>query len=361
LAGLNLGEIETIEAPDNRAEKGVRPSIILRRKGETSAPTVWIMSHLDVVPAGPRDMWETEPFQAVVKNGRIYGRGAEDNHQGLVASILALKAVVKAKLPLPRSVGLLFIADEETGSAYGIDYILKHKNPFKKEDWIVVPDAGAPDGAAIEVAEKSILWLKLTVKGKQGHGSRPDTAVNAHRAAAHLVVRLDDSLHRRFPQKQDLFHPPVSTFEPTKKDANVENINTIPAEDVFCFDCRILPGIPVDDVAAVVKEIAGGVERDFGVKVDVGFAQRSDAAPPTPPDAPIVKALKSAIKQVYNVEAKPIGIGGGTVAAFLRRAGCNAAVWARLYEKAHQPNEFCEIANILGDAKVFAYLFGVAI
>ncbi|MCX7703687.1 MAG: M20 family metallo-hydrolase [Planctomycetota bacterium] len=362
LSSLRLGEIEIIEAPDERAENGVRPSIVLRRNPttltRTPSPTCWIMSHLDVVPAGPRKNWDTDPFEGVVKDGKIYGRGSEDNNQGLIASILALKAIVEEKISLQHPVGLLFIADEETGSEYGIAYILKHKNPFAKDDIIVVPDAGTPDGTAIEVAEKSILWLKLTIQGKQGHGSRPDTAINAHRAAANLTVRLDDSLRKRYPQKNELFHPPVSTFEPTKKEANVENVNTIPAEDILYFDCRILPATPVDEVLKTVEEISTSVERDFGVKVNISLVQRADAAPPTPPDSPVVKALSSAIRRVYGKESHPVGIGGGTVAAFVRRAGLHAAVWAKINEKAHQPNEYCEISNLLGDAKVFAHLFG---
>ncbi|RKY18953.1 MAG: diaminopimelate aminotransferase, partial [Planctomycetota bacterium] len=81
-------------------------------------------------------------------------------------------------------------------------------------------------------------------------------------------------------------------------------------------------------------------------------------APPTPEDAPIVLMLKEAVREVYGVEAKPMGIGGGTVAAILRDAGIPAAVWAKLEETAHQPNEFCVIENLLGDAKVMAYLMG---
>jgi succinyl-diaminopimelate desuccinylase len=64
--------------------------------------------------------------------------------------------------------------------------------------------------------------------------------------------------------------------------------------------------------------------------------------------------LTAAIKRVYGVEAKPMGIGGGTVAAFFRRYGYNAAVWSRILDTAHQPEESCSISNMINDTKVFA-------
>jgi len=105
-----------------------------------------------------------------------------------------------------------------------------------------------------------------------------------------------------------------------------------------------------------IRKIANEVEREFGVKISIEIAQGEQAAPATPPDAPVVKALERAIADVYQVKAKPMGIGGGTVAAYFRREGFNTAVWAKLDELAHQPNEYCIIGNLLGDAKVFAHI-----
>jgi succinyl-diaminopimelate desuccinylase len=71
----------------------------------------------------------------------------------------------------------------------------------------------------------------------------------------------------------------------------------------------------------------------------------------------VVKALAGAIRRVTGKKAKPMGIGGGTVAAFFRSAGLPAAVWCTVSDTAHQPNEYCLISNILTDAKIFACLY----
>ncbi|MEO0108460.1 MAG: M20 family metallo-hydrolase, partial [candidate division WOR-3 bacterium] len=312
----------------------------------------------DIVPPGPRELWLTDPHQAVVKDGRIYGRGAEDNQQGIVASFFALQALIDLGFQPGSDVGLVLVADDETGSRYGIDYVLKNEPRFRPNDIILVPDAGNQTGSEIEVAEKSIVWLKFTVIGKQAHGSRPDKGRNALRAGAKILLHIDRILHERYPALDPLFDPPGTTVEPTKKEANVPNINTIPAEDIFYFDCRVLPNYQITELLDLVQAEAGAIAQQCQVDVRVTTEQFEQAAPPTPSDAPVVKLLTQAVREVYGIETRTIGIGGGTVAAFFRRAGFPAAVWGRFAGTAHQPNEYCEIANLIGDAKVYAHIVG---
>lgn len=348
-------DIDVLKAPDLDAPAGYRPNILAYFRGRSSAKTIWIMSHLDVVPEGELSLWSGHPFKPWVEGGKIYGRGVEDNQQDLVASIFAVKAFHDLGLKPNYDVGLAIVADEETGSEKGIAYVLQHSKAFRPGDLILVPDAGNEDGSLIEVAEKSILWLKFKTLGKQTHGSMPEKGINAFKAASFFITELE-KLHGLFPRKDPLFDPPISTFEPTKKDANVPNINTIPGEDVFYMDSRILPEYPVADVEARIREAAGRIEKTFGVKITMEEKQRAEAAPPTPARAAVVLALEKAIKDVYGVDGKPMGIGGGTVAALFRREGYEAACWSRLDETAHQPNEYCIIDNMVGDAKVFAHV-----
>ena len=174
--------------------------------------------------------------------------------------------------------------------------------------------------------------------------------------AARLIVSLAE-LKERFDISEELFSPPESTFEPTKMEANVPNVNTIPGRDVFFMDCRVLPQYQVDEVLSACWEIASGIEAELGLDIAVEPVYRQEATEPTSAEASVVKALARAIKRVTGKEAKPMGIGGGTVAAFFRRAGLSAAVWSTGFDSAHQPNEYCLISNILTDAKIFACLF----
>jgi succinyl-diaminopimelate desuccinylase len=358
IESLRLGPVAHFDSPDTRAFPGMRPNLALRIEGYEPSPTVWVMAHLDTVPPGEESLWSTPPFQAVVEDGRIYGRGTEDNQQAIVSMLCAVRALADEQLRPTTDVGLLFVADEETGNTHGIEHVLTvEPDLVRPEDLVVVPDFGSPDGAFIEVAEKSILHCRVTVRGRQAHAAMPHAGTNAHRAAAHLTVRLDERLHERFPCEDPLFFPPASTFEPTKREATVPNVNTIPGVDMFYFDCRILPSLDVEDVKAVIGDEAGVVADEFQVDIDISYPTAEVAAPPTPVDAPITMILAEAVRQVRGVEPKAGGIGGGTVAALFRRRGIPAVAWSTMDDVAHQPNEYCIIDNMLHDALVFAHLF----
>jgi succinyl-diaminopimelate desuccinylase len=357
LRALGFEHIQEIDAPDGRVSSGVRPNILVTQPGKRPDKTTWILTHLDIVPPGEKALWSENPYKGYQKGERIYGRGTEDNQQDLVASIFAAKALMDEGVVPENMLGLAFVADEETASQYGLAYLLQHKdNPFRKSDLLVAPDSGNEDGSLIEIAEKSIYWLRFKTTGKQCHASRPELGRNAFLAASHLVVRLHD-LHRIFAVVDPLYHPPASTFQPTKKEMNVPNVNTIPGEDVFYLDSRILPQYPLSDVFNQIRRMADDIEKQFGVTIEIQTVQAVQAPSPTPGDAPVVLALQEAIRDVYKVEAQPQGIGAGTVAAYFRREGYPVAVWCRIGSTAHQPDEHCLIDNMIGNAKVYAHLF----
>jgi succinyl-diaminopimelate desuccinylase len=358
LREMGFSQFERYDAPDSRVSTKTRPNLVVTLPGRDDSKRVWLMAHLDVVPPGDLAKWATDPWKVVEKDGKIFGRGVEDDQQGLVAAVFAAFAFLKTGIKPEYTVKLLFAADEEVGSAYGIQFLLKAHSLFRPSDLIIIPDGGDKRGETIEVAEKNLLWLKISTRGKQTHGSRPDQGANAFLAACDLAVRLN-ALETHFDRRDQLFEPDHSTFQPTKKEANVPNINTIPGEDAFYMDCRILPCYPLAEVRKEVSRLASEVETAHRVSISWTEEQAVESRS-TPVDAPVVKALKSAISAVYGVSAHPIGIGGGTVGAYLRNAGYNAVVWGRLDETAHQPNEYCILENLAGDACVLAaVLLGV--
>lgn len=343
-------------APDQRAQDGTRPNLSVVIPGHDTSRTLWIIGHLDVVPVGDPALWDADPFALRVEGDLMYGRGVEDNHQAIIDGLLLARALVAKNITPPVNLGLQFVADEETGSTYGLKWLVKNRPElFGKDDLFLVPDFGTEDGSEIEVAEKSMLWLKVTVLGAQCHASIPHKGNNSLVAAADFILRIAH-LTEEYDATDKLFDPPVSTIEPTKKEANVENVNTVPGRDVFCVDCRILPQYPIDGVLNRIKELGREVEALRGVTMEYEVIQKEQAAEPTPQDAPVVTALAGAVQAVYGVTARPVGIGGGTVAAVLRREGLHAAVWGSLMHNAHQPNEHASIDKTVGDARVMAHM-----
>lgn len=353
--GIKENQIEEFDAPDNRVKSGKRPNIVVTIPGKKNDYNIWVMAHLDVVPVGNLKLWNTDPWKVEEKDGKLYGRGVEDNQQGLVSGVFAALAFVKNNVQPEHTIKLLFMADEEVGSAYGMIWLLHNTKIFGKNDIYLIPDGGDKLGITIEVAEKNILWLKVNVKGKQCHGSRPDQGNNACLAACDLSLKLND-LQNVFNKKDSLFSPDYSTFQPTMRLANVEGVNIIPGEDTFFMDCRILPCYPLSEVLKEVEKRISEVEKKYCVNVTYETPQKSES-PATSVNAPVVKKLAAAIKAVHGLDAKTIGIGGGTVGAELRREGYDCVVWSTMDELAHMPNEYCIIENIAKDALTLVELF----
>lgn len=348
-------EVTDYPAPDPRVAGGQRPNLVALLPGQRPEK-IWVLSHLDVVPLGELALWDSDPFRLRVDGDRIYGRGVEDDHHGIVMSFFAARALRQAGITPRHTLALALVSDEETGSDKGLAHLVEnHRELFSPDDLILIPDAGDPDGTLIEVSEKSLLWLRLEVLGRQCHASKPHLGLNTLRASAHLIVALE-ALGREFDRRDPFFCPPLSTFEPTKKEANVSNINTIPGQDVFYLDSRVLPEYDLAEVIGRVEAISAEVGKRFGVSVTVTPVQQVQSPPATPADAPVVQALQRAVASIYHRQARPQGIGGGTVAAFFRRAGLPAAVWMTANESAHQPNEYCDLKALIGDTLVLAHL-----
>ncbi|MCR4580079.1 MAG: M20 family metallo-hydrolase [Treponema sp.] len=347
--------IEHYDAPDSRVSSGIRPSLVVTIPGKSDDYNIWVMAHMDVVPTGDLSLWDSDPWTVVEKGGKLIGRGVEDNQQGLVSAAFAGLYYIQNKITPSHTIKLLFVADEENGSQYGIIYLIKNHHLFKKEDLILIPDGGDPKGETIEIAEKNILWLSVHVIGKQTHGSRPDSGANACLAADDLALRLH-KLEKFFDKTDDLFEPNYSTIQPTKRLKNVDSINIIPGEDNFCMDCRILPCYSLASVLSQVDKVCRDIENEYGVKVEYTTPQKSES-PATPVQAPVAQKLAQALKTVHGIEAKFIGIGGGTVGAELRREGIDAVVWSTLDDQAHQPNEYCIVDNLIKDSQTLIEFF----
>lgn len=354
LQAAGVTDLRRLDAPDDRVACGHRPNLVARIPGR-SPRTLWLFAHTDVVPSGPAGEWLSDPWQVRRDGDLLYGRGVEDNQQGLVSMLLLAEALHATGLTPELTLGLVFMADEETGNTFGLAHILAAAPElFRQDDLFIVPDSGSPSGADIEVAEKSIAQFKVHTRGLQGHASTPHKARNALTAAAAAITSLSE-LGRDFPQEDPLFDPPCSTFVPTRHDANGPGINIIPGEDVFYLDCRLLPGIDPDAVLAAARQRVAPIARHHGTDIDVELVHLQKASA-SAPNCPAARALVAAVQEIYGVEARPTGIGGGTVAALLRQAGLPAVVWSCIRNTCHQHNEHSSISATIRDAQVFAHV-----
>jgi succinyl-diaminopimelate desuccinylase len=349
MARTGLGRIRRHDCPDPRCPCGFRPNISARVQGRRDQ-TLWLIAHLDIVPPGDETLWQHPPYALRVEGDYVYGRGVEDNQQAIVTGLLAAESLLVCGVTPDLSLGLLFVADEETGMQCGLPHVLDDApDLIGPHDLLLVPDIGNCAGDMVETAEKSRLWLKVTVNGKQCHAAAPQDGVNSLRAAAACILAIEN-LESAFPGADPLFAPPCSTFVPTKKEANVENVNTMPGKDVFYLDCRVLPDRDLADVEAKVRALTQDAAGRCGATAEVECICGEQATAATPADAPVVRRLLDALRRHRGIEGKLCGTGGQTLALCLRRRGLPAAAWSTVTSNAHATDEKSDIRAAIADA-----------
>ncbi len=349
-----LEGFDTVERFDteDKEHPGIRRANIVARKRGKKKGTVWFITHMDTVPVGDLDDWESDPFSAKVADGRIYGRGTEDNGQSLIGVAAASRIVCREQLE-GMSLGVAFVSDEETGSVYGVKHLID-SGVFSDDDFIIVPDWGSPGGAMVDVSEKQILWIKAEVTGKQTHGSTPSKGINAFRVGTQFLADLMSRLNERYPKKDPIFRPEVSTFEPTKSLATECSVNTIPGYYEFYMDCRVLLDYDIDEIFAFMESVAKEHSERSGASIVLKKEQSNISGRPSDPTTEGYRRFAESIKQARGIDVDAVGIGGGTCANFFRLKGMNAYVWGSDGGTLHQPNEYVVIKTMVEDAKAFA-------
>jgi len=334
-----------------------RPNLIARLKGRGAAPPLMLYGHVDVVTTEDQD-WTHPPFEGKIQDGYIWGRGALDMKSG-VAMMLAAVLCAKAEgLSPPGDVVLVVLSDEETGGEYGARYLVdEHPDQFEGIKYALGEFGGTSFYIAgkafypIQVAEKQICWMKATIRGPGGHGSRPMRG-GAMAKLGQVLQRLDKSrlpVHVTPAARQmfeiissslprvpglvlrQLLNPALTdsvlklmgehrlNFEPllhNTVNATIvrggEKINVIPSKIVFEMDGRLLPGFTPDDMRAELGPILGD---DVGLEIvwyDPG---------PAEPDMGLFKILANILQK-----ADP----GGTVLPMLLPGVTDARLFSRL-------------------------------
>ena len=338
-------EFDRIGIPfDEFARMEGRPNIIGKLGKNTSGKRLLMPAHMDVVPAG--EGWDHDPFDVVVKDGKMYGRGTNDN-KGPLASILVAAELIK-KLGLDEALnGQLLVAalsDEEAADPEGIDYgigFLLEENLIDPTH-AIVPDIGE-DMKEIDVAEKGRLVLKISAIGKQAHGSTPEEGINAIFMMTKLLNQIENlKLDYR---KHPLLGPPTM---------NLGEIyggiapNVVPGTCTIFLDFRILPGMTRSNVIQQLEERISKIETGkFEMKV------MSESIPfSIDPENELVKLIQKTTEEELGFAAKAMGMGGGTYAKNLIQHGVLTVGWGPGGNTAHIANEYVEIQQLVDFARL---------
>jgi len=330
---------------------GIRYDIFEKVTGRTNIigyigngnPKLLVACHLDVVPPG--EGWETDPFKSVVKNGRIYGRGANDN-KGQMATMLALAGFLKEKESrLNGSLLLIGAADEEKGSRLGLEYLLDECGV--SADFAIIPDVGN-NMEIIDIGEKGALFLDITSYGKQAHGSTPEKGNNAIWNMIELLNQLKKIKFECL--THELFSPPT---------LNLGNIsggvthNIVPAKCEAKLDIRYLPGETEKEILDNINEMISSIKKQNPTaNFDIAIVSH---LPPTqiPVDNPLISLISKHTESILGVKPIPVGFSGVTVSKQLIEKGIMAVGFGPGDEdQSHISNESIAIQELIDFGKI---------
>ncbi len=338
-----------------------RTNVVAHWGGADSTRTDGLLlhGHLDVVPAAAED-WQVDPFSGDVRDGYLWGRGAVDMKDFDAMLLSVVRARQRAGREPERPVVLCFTADEEAGGHHGAEVLVEQHRDELEGCTEAVGEVGGFSTTVrgrrlylVEAAEKGMAWMRLTARGRAGHGSmmNPDNAVTrlagaVARIGAHQwPVRLTPTMEVLLATVGDLAgveatpeNAPAlieefggaarmlgavirNTVNPTQLDAGYK-VNVVPTEATAHVDGRFLPGYE-DEFFATLRELCGdGVEWDF-----LSHQQPWE----TPYDGDLVGAMtRSLLAEDPDALVAPYTMSGGTDAKHFRKLGLRSYGFAPL-------------------------------
>ena len=304
---------------------------------------IMLISHLDTVPAGERELWRIPPFSGIVKDGRVYGRGAADAKGCLASMFGCLKILADEGWPINGEIIFAAVADEESENR-GIRRLVAQGI---KADYAVV---GEPTNLNVCIAHKGSIFLRASFIGRAAHSSKPERGVNAVYAASEYALRIE-KLSRRFKVKHRLLGRPslaVTIVRGGVKD------NVIPDRCELVINRRTLPNEDLETVVDQLKDLARKVSKERRVKAFVKI-DRYLPASETDKDEEIVKAGLRAVSRVLGKRARPKGFQATCDMTFLvHRANIPCIILGpgRL-EEAHAIDEWVEIDQLVNGSKIY--------
>lgn len=288
-----------------------RPNVVALHRMETGK-TLMFEGHTDVVTEGDPASWTDPPFSAAIRDGRIYGRGANDMKAGLVSALAAIKAIVQSGVQLDGTILLAALCDEE-GDMIGV----KH---FVERGWADQVSAAIicePEENHLCICQKGVMWLHVVIHGVMAHGAMPLTGVNTAYPMARflsLVRSLELQVMADHGVDPLLGKPsitPTIVMSPARGYGEAQK-NVMPGAAETMLDCRLIPGQEPD---ALVREI------DNLLKSAVAGEPRLRATLEvleirhptfTDPDHPLVQALGGAYTDLTGRPPVYGGVPGST-------------------------------------------------
>ncbi|MFC7157841.1 M20 family metallopeptidase [Halomarina halobia] len=301
-------------------------------------PTIVLNGHIDVVPAGDLDQWSTGPYDAVIEDGSLYGRGSVDMKTGVALGMLAMTEFKHTFEGGKFDGSLVFHAaiGEETAEP-GTKSLLE---AGYDGDYGVVLE---PTGMRTATSEKGLAWYEITVMGDPSHASRPDQGTNAIQHARPVLDALtayDEEVRKREDALVGQAYATVTKLEAGTKE------NVVPEKAVITVDRRFLPSESADEIDDEIDDLLTEIAVDHGVGINWERTRTYESAS-IPTDSDFASVFRERSAAVADVSTEPWGIQASTdVRNFVNDAGIEAITWGPGdISQAHTYDEHVDLAH----------------
>jgi succinyl-diaminopimelate desuccinylase len=307
-------------------------------KRGSGGPVFCFAGHTDVVPSGPLDEWRSDPFQPVIRDGLLYGRGAADMKSGLAAMVTACEEFVAQYPKHKGTIAFLITSDEEGPSVDGTRRVVEVlRERGEGIDWCLVgePSSESALGDTIKIGRRGSLSGRLTVHGIQGHIAYPQLADNPVHAVAPALSEL---AARTWDAGNDHFQP--TSFQISNISAGTGAPNVIPGELRARFNLRFSTEQTVDGLKLIVEEILQRHRVKYTLEWFV-----SGLPFLTVPGA-LSQAASRAVQEQLQISPKLTTGGGTSDGRFIAPMGAQVIELGVINETIHKVNECVRVADI---------------
>lgn len=306
----------------------------------TKAPLLVFAGHTDVVPTGPETSWSHPPFQPVIKDNRLYGRGASDMKAAIAAMITAGIAFANENENkiLNGSIAFLLTSDEEGPSLNGTKKVMEVlKERGEKIDYCIIgePSSDKVTGDQLRIGRRGSLHGKLIIRGKQGHVAHPHLAINP----IHLAML---ALHELATEKWDAGNHdfPPTTFQITNIHAGTGAANVIPGHMEIDFNFRFSTAVTTDELKQRTDTIFQNHKLHFEIQWTLG------AEPFLTKKGKLLKTAEQTIKNLTGMNTN-LSTGGGTSdGRFIAPTGAELIELGVPHATAHHIDENVAISDV---------------
>lgn len=332
-----------------------RVNVLGRKSGETEGPDIHFTGHFDVVPAG--EDWTYDPYDPIVEDGKIYGRGASDMKSGIVASLFAVDALEDAGVPIRGSISQSMTVDEETGGFTGLGYLVEEGYISRENtDYCVYTECF--DSSRVCLGHRGVLKFHVTAHGHKAHGCMAHDGQNAVMAMNDYLTRIseyENELHERTTDQ------PVTPAESRTADISATMTEAGYSENVIPDRCRatfyrvLVPGETVKSARQEIHELVADSEAATGATFEYDEIMFAEPAS-VPEDCTVSTTYTERILDFYEESEFVVSPGSDDQRFVVNDAGIEECIvyGPGLLEQAHVADEYVPVDELVTATKVMA-------